>query len=122
MKTHASERLIAGVVAVLAACAALPVLTAAETPVARRDAAVGAAGARKGPLPDPALLDGSTLPPEKKNEFGMVGDFELPGDENVRSGRVGGPTSPVAGGGQSPSGQAPSAGSVLPVQQKDGSS
>jgi hypothetical protein len=45
----------------------------------------------KGTLPDPALLDGSTMPQEKKNENGMLGDFEMPGDENVRNGKVGGP-------------------------------
>jgi hypothetical protein len=44
-------------------------------------------------LPDPALLDGSTQPAEKKSEHGMIGDFELPGDENARSGKVGGPQS-----------------------------
>src|SRR3954454_6578849 len=44
----------------------------------------------KGPLPDPTLLDGSTMPAEKKSEQGMIGDFELPGDENVRDGKVGG--------------------------------
>jgi hypothetical protein len=59
--------------------------------------------AGKGPLPDPALLDGSTLQAEKKSEHGMIGDFELPGDENVRDGKVGGPQSqnPGARGGQS---------------------
>lgn len=47
-------------------------------------------GAGRGQLPDPVLLDGSAHPAEKKSEHGMVGDFELPGDENVRNGRVGG--------------------------------
>jgi hypothetical protein len=57
----------------------------------------------KGPLPDPALLDGSTQQPEKKSEQGMIGDFELPGDENVRDGKVGGPQNqnPASRGGQS---------------------
>lgn len=42
-------------------------------------------------LPDPALLDGSNQPAEKKSEYGMIGDFELPGDENAsRNGKVGG--------------------------------
>jgi hypothetical protein len=54
----------------------------------------------KGTLPDPVLLDGSTLPVEKKNEQGMIGDFELPGDENARSGKVGGPQGGQGGGGQ----------------------
>lgn len=48
-------------------------------------------GAAKGVLPDPALLDGSSHPAEKRPEYGMVGDFELPGDENAKNGRVGGP-------------------------------
>lgn len=56
----------------------------------------------KATLPDPALLDGSTLPAEKKSEQGMIGDFELPGDENVRSGKVGGPQGGQAGGQQKP--------------------
>ena len=58
----------------------------------------------KGPLPDPVLLDGSNQPAEKKSETGMIGDFELPGDENVRNGKVGGPQNPNAqpqGGGLS---------------------
>ena len=61
------------------------------------------AGTAKGMLPDPALLDGSTLPVEKKSETGMIGDFELPGDENNRSGKVGGPQNPNGSnsGGQS---------------------
>ncbi|MGH7945940.1 MAG: hypothetical protein ACREF9_13155, partial [Opitutaceae bacterium] len=46
-------------------------------------------GAR-GPLPDPVILDGSTHAPEKKSEYGMIGDFELPGDENAPKGKVGG--------------------------------
>jgi len=60
----------------------------------------------KGPLPDPALLDGSTLQAEKRPEHGMIGDFELPGDDNSRSGKVGGPQGQPGGqggqGGQQP--------------------
>lgn len=60
-------------------------------------------GARpaRGPLPDPALLDGSTQAPEKKSEYGMLGEFEIPGDENSKSGKVGGPQRPPgqSGGG-----------------------
>jgi hypothetical protein len=60
-------------------------------------------GAARGPLPDPALLDGAAQPVEKKSEHGMIGDFELPGDENVRDGKVGGPQNqnPAMAGGQS---------------------
>jgi hypothetical protein len=47
-------------------------------------------------LPDPVLLDGSTHVAEKKSEYGMIGDFEMPGDENSRNGKVGG----SQGGGQ----------------------
>lgn len=60
-------------------------------------------GIAKGPLPDPLLLDGSTQTAEKKSEYGMIGDFELPGDENARSGKAGGQQDPNAkqgGGGQ----------------------
>ena len=49
------------------------------------------------------LLDGSTLPEVKKSEHGMIGDFELPGDDNARGGKVGGtPGLPGQGGGQPP--------------------
>lgn len=51
-------------------------------------------GSARGPLPDPGLLDGSAQPAEKRPDYGMVGDFELPGDENARNGRVGGPPQP----------------------------
>jgi hypothetical protein len=51
-------------------------------------------------LPDPALLDGSAVAAEKKGEFGLIGDFELPGDEEGRKEKAGG----GAGG---PEGQQP---------------
>src|ERR1051325_3181929 len=54
----------------------------------------------KGPLPDPTLLDGSSQPAEKKSDQGMIGDFELPGDENVKNGKVGGQSGPPGGKGQ----------------------
>lgn len=54
--------------------------------------------AARGPLPDPALLDGSTQQPEKKSEYGLLGDFELPGDENGKGDKVGG--RPPGGSGQ----------------------
>ena len=60
----------------------------------------------RGPLPDPALLDGSKLAAEKKGEFGMIGDFELPGGEDGRKDKVGG-----AGAGGPENQQAESAGS-----------
>ena len=62
----------------------------------------GRASAR-GPLPDPALLDGSTQLPEKKSEYGMLGEFEIPGDENSKSDKVGAQQPPpgmASGGGQ----------------------
>lgn len=52
-------------------------------------------GAAKGTLPDPAIFDGSAFPADKKSETGMIGDFELPGDENARNGKIGGPQIPV---------------------------
>lgn len=57
-------------------------------------------GSARGPLPDPILLDGSTHPAEKKSEYGMIGDFELPGDENAKNGKVGG--GPQSQGQQNP--------------------
>lgn len=59
--------------------------------------------AARGPLPDPALLDGSTQQPEKNSEYGLLGEFEIPGDENPKSDKVGGqqpPSGMPAGGGQ----------------------
>lgn len=47
--------------------------------------------------PDPAILDGSSHPAEKRNEFGMIGDFEMPGPE-TRSDRVGGAQAQPGGG------------------------
>ncbi len=59
--------------------------------------------AARGPLPDPALLDGSTQAPEKKSEYGMLGEFEIPGDENAKGDKPGGQQPPAgkpAGGGK----------------------
>lgn len=67
-------------------------------------------------LPDPALLDGSKQPAEKRPEYGMVGDFELPGDENVRNGKVGGPQNQQPGGGQQQAAGLP--GLNLPIPQQ----
>lgn len=50
----------------------------------------GGRGPARGILPDPALLDGSGQLAEKKPEQGMLGDFELPGDDNAKNGKVGG--------------------------------
>ncbi|MFM9031327.1 MAG: hypothetical protein ACKOTF_11755, partial [Opitutaceae bacterium] len=49
----------------------------------------GRTGAR-GPLPDPALLDGSKVAAEKKGEFGLIGDFELPAEEDGKKEKAGG--------------------------------
>lgn len=62
----------------------------------------------KGPLPDPVLLDGSNQPAEKHPDYGMLGKFEIPGDENAKSGKVGGQQNPNqqgGGGGQQPQNQ-----------------
>ncbi|MEO6245895.1 MAG: hypothetical protein ABIQ12_10735 [Opitutaceae bacterium] len=66
---------------------------AATTSAASR-AGANRNGAARGPLPDPALLDGSSQPAEKRPEYGMIGDFEMPGDENAKSGKVGGQPNP----------------------------
>lgn len=88
---------------------------AAETNSTKAPSSSGKAAATrpgaKGPLPDPTLLDGSTHPAEKRSEYGMIGDFELPGDQNVRSDRVGGPQVQVP---------VPGAGVPLPLPQKGG--
>lgn len=65
---------------------------AAETPPRPATSAQKSrASTAKGQLPDPALLDGATQQADKQSENGMLGEFELPGDENVRNGQVGGP-------------------------------
>lgn len=85
-----------------------------SAPAAKSSATRG--GSARGPLPDPVLLDGSAHPAEKRPEYGMVGEFELPGDENARTNRVGGPQMPPpqqGGGGVQapiPAGGLPSAG------------
>ncbi len=62
--------------------------------------------AARGPLPDPALLDGSTQQPEKKPEYGMLGEFEMPGDDNAKpGGKVGGQQSQMPAGSPSGGGQ-----------------
>ena len=67
--------------------------SAGRTPAATRGAPAGKV------LPDPILLDGSNQPAEKKSEYGMIGDFELPGDENAsRNGKVGGGSGGKGGG------------------------
>ena len=79
---------------------------AAARPVPAGNSRAATPAAGKGILPDPALLDGSKHPAEKRSEYGMIGDFELPGDDS-RSGKVGGqpgqegtpPPPGMAGGG-----------------------
>lgn len=44
----------------------------------------------RGPLPDPALLDGSKVAAERKGDFGLIGDFELPGEEDGKKDKAGG--------------------------------
>jgi hypothetical protein len=53
-------------------------------------------------LPDPALLDGSAHAPEKRSALGMIGDFELPGDEQVRTDKVGSASLPPGRSGNEP--------------------
>jgi hypothetical protein len=69
--------------------------SASSTPSRTAAARPGA----KGPLPDPVLLDGSNQPAEKKPDYGMLGEFEIPGDENSKSGKVGGQQNPNQKGG-----------------------
>lgn len=73
-----------------------------------RPATGAARGSTRGPLPDPALLDGSNQPAEKKPEYGMLGEFEIPGDDNAKSDKVGGQQNPnqQGGGGGQPQNQA----------------
>lgn len=64
-----------------------------------RESSRPARGAAKGPLPDPALLDGSKEAAEKRPEYGMIGNFELPGQEDSKSDRVGASAEPPPTGG-----------------------
>jgi hypothetical protein len=70
-------------------------LFAAEQPPAKAAPPASAQKSRtstaRGPLPDPALLDGAAQKADKQSENGMLGEFEIPGDEDVRNGQVGGP-------------------------------
>ncbi len=83
----------------------------------------------KGPLPDPVLLDGSTQPAEKHPDYGMLGDFEMPGDENAKGGNVGGQQNPNQSGGgggqqqnQSQQGQQGGGGQMAGLPQGGGGS
>lgn len=95
-------------------------------------------GAGRVVLPDPLLLDGSAHRVENKSEYGMIGDFEVPGDDNVRNGKVGGnsgtrgsqkapdssasmPTALLAGGTGQDNPAAKAAGGVGATQQTQGS-
>src|SRR6187402_2942748 len=73
-----------------AAESAKPESATKAAPIQPQRTPAAKSGSSRGVLPDPALLDGASQPVEKKSEYGMIGDFELPGDENVRSGKVGG--------------------------------
>ena len=80
------------------------VLTAAVLPAQERETsrpARSSSTVSKGVLPDPLLLDGSKEAAEKIPEHGMLGEFELPGNENAKSDKVGGaqPEEQAAGGG-----------------------
>jgi hypothetical protein len=99
-------------------------LTAAQTPPRdsakepARDPRAASQRTAKGPLPDPVLLDGSKFEAEKRPEYGMLGEFEMPGDEKKKSDKVGGTGAEQkkgpgqsGGGGEkgAPGGQAPGA-------------
>ena len=51
----------------------------------------------RGPLPDPDLLDGAGQKSEKRADHGMLGEFEIPG-EDTKSDKVGGQQPDKAGG------------------------
>jgi len=126
-----SEALLAGVLAVFIGCEAraasdrFGTSKAPVSPSAQRDARAPA----RGPLPDPALFDGSKHPAEKRPEYGMVGEFELPGDDSQKNDRVGGQQPEQMAGGSSTqpagkqsgqSGQQGGQGGPQPEQPKPG--
>ncbi len=69
-------------------------LPAAETAAVARPGPARATPGSRAVLPDPALLDGSAHAPEKRSAMGMIGDFELPGDEQAKADKVGGAAVP----------------------------
>ena len=89
-------------------CAAFAPLAAADASNAARPAAPRTAAGSRAVLPDPALLDGSAHAPEKRSAIGMIGDFELPGDEQARTDKVGGASSPPGQSGNEPATEGPS--------------
>lgn len=95
-----------------ALCAGVSLFAAdsARSPASAERVAPGRTGSSaRGPLPDPALLDGSKVAAEKKGDFGMIGDFELPGEEDGKKDKAGG-----TGGGGPENQQAESGGSGQP--------
>jgi hypothetical protein len=100
-----------------ALCLAVLGLSAVPSSFAQqeRESARPARGAAKGPLPDPALLDGSKEAAEKRPEYGMIGSFELPGQEDAKSDRVGATGEPPPTGGQASAAAAGSASASGPA-------
>jgi hypothetical protein len=91
-----------------------PAPTPAQRPQATRPG-------QKGILPDPVILDGSKHPPEKRSEYGMLGEFEMPGDENApQDGRAGGQQSEQMAGGGGGQQQEEEQGGQMPEQQLGG--
>jgi hypothetical protein len=72
----------------------LPVTLLAQTPrepaSKSSSASARSSTSAKGPLPDPVLLDGSAMEEEKRPEYGMLGEFDMPGSESADSDKVGG--------------------------------
>lgn len=122
MRSSLISRGVAVGFAVLVAGVAHGADTKSSTPATKSTTKGGVPA--KGNLPDPALLDGSAFPADKKSETGMIGDFELPGDENARNGKVGGPqvSVPMPGIPGLPSSGGAGAGGGLPLPTAGGSS
>lgn len=119
VRNGVASALLAGAVVVLSAQT-----SSRPTPgssAAQRARAGAASNSTKAVLPDPALLDGAKHPAEKKSEYGMLGEFEIPGDENARDGRVGGQSGQPNGQQQQNPEQQPGGGGGQPqVQQQQG--
>lgn len=112
-------RFMAGALAgVLVAGSSLAAEATRSTTAPSRGTSSRSQSTGRGILPDPVLLDGSKQAAEKKTEYGMIGDFEMPGDENANTGKVGG----GQGSGQQPPDANGSQGMAMPGgggQQKD---
>lgn len=113
---HASSSPVALATVLLALT--LPPLQAQERDT-RLGSAASRAGVARGPLPDPSIFDGTNQEAEKRPEHGMLGEFEMGGNTESKSDRVGGMQEQTPGQ-KSSNQQQPSGGQNAQNQQQGG--